>query len=202
MVAHADYAAVRSPKSRAGRIAAASFFDEWEHRKSPVAKEALDRIAAIYVIEDKAAFAPPPSGWHTARRPPRCSMRSSPGPRRPWQSCRQSRRWPRRSATPSSGAKRSPASSPTVGSKSTTTSPRTPCASSLWAEELSLRRFDTGGDRAAAIYTIVQTAKLNGVNPEAYLKDTLTKIADGHPINKIDQLMPWQMSSPAADQPA
>ena len=57
---------------------------------------------------------------------------------------------------------------------------------------------DTGGDRAAAIYTIVQTAKLNGVNPEAYLKDTLTKIAAGHPINKILQLMPWQMLPPAA----
>ena len=60
---------------------------------------------------------------------------------------------------------------------------------------------DTGGDRAAAIYTIVQTAKLNGVNPEAYLKDTLAKIAEGHPINKVDQLMPWQMNSPAAAQP-
>lgn len=50
---------------------------------------------------------------------------------------------------------------------------------------------DVGGVRAAAIYTIVQTAKLNGVNPEAYLNDTLTKIAEGHPINRIDQLMPW-----------
>lgn len=49
---------------------------------------------------------------------------------------------------------------------------------------------DTGGDRAAAIYTIVQTAKLNGVNPEAYLRDTLTRIADGHPINQIDPLTP------------
>jgi hypothetical protein len=58
---------------------------------------------------------------------------------------------------------------------------------------------DTGGDRAAAIYTIVQTAKLNGVNPEAYLKD---KIAAGHPNNKILQLMPWQMLPPAAVQPA
>ena len=37
---------------------------------------------------------------------------------------------------------------------------------------------DTGGDRAAVVYTIVQTAKLNGVNPETYLTDTLTKIAE------------------------
>jgi len=53
---------------------------------------------------------------------------------------------------------------------------------------------DTGGERAAALYTIVQTAKLNGVNPQAYLRDTLAKIADGHPINRVDELMPWQSS--------
>ena len=51
---------------------------------------------------------------------------------------------------------------------------------------------DRGGERAAAMYTILQTAKLNGVNPEAYLCDTLTKIADGHPISRINALMPWQ----------
>ena len=50
---------------------------------------------------------------------------------------------------------------------------------------------DAGGDRAAAMYTIMQTAKLSGVNPEAYLRDTLAAIAEGHPINRIDDLMPW-----------
>jgi transposase len=50
---------------------------------------------------------------------------------------------------------------------------------------------DTGGDRAAAIYTIVQTPKLNGLNPEAYLRDTLARIAEGHPISGIGELMPW-----------
>jgi hypothetical protein len=54
---------------------------------------------------------------------------------------------------------------------------------------------DTGGERAAAIYTLVQTAKLNDVNPEAYLKNILTKIADGHPINKIEALLPWHEKS-------
>ena len=53
---------------------------------------------------------------------------------------------------------------------------------------------DTGGDPAASIDTIVQTAKLNGVNPEAYLCETLTRIADGHPINRLDALMPWNMT--------
>jgi transposase len=53
---------------------------------------------------------------------------------------------------------------------------------------------DTGGDRAASIYTIMQTAKLNGMNPESYLCDTLSKIAEGHPISRIDELMPWRRS--------
>lgn len=50
---------------------------------------------------------------------------------------------------------------------------------------------DTGGDRAASMFTIFQTARLNGVNPEAYMRDTLTKIAEGHPISRIEELMPW-----------
>ncbi len=50
---------------------------------------------------------------------------------------------------------------------------------------------DIGGDRAESLYTIFQTAKLNRMNPEAYLRDTLTKIAEGHPISRIGQLMPW-----------
>jgi transposase len=49
---------------------------------------------------------------------------------------------------------------------------------------------DVGGERAAT-YTIVQTAKLNDVNPKLYLKDTLTRIAEGHPVNRIGALMPW-----------
>jgi transposase len=50
---------------------------------------------------------------------------------------------------------------------------------------------DSGGDRAAAMYSIMQTCKLNGANPEAYLRDTLAQIANGHPINRITELMPW-----------
>ena len=46
------------------------------------------------------------------------------------------------------------------------------------------------------MYSILQTAKLNRVNPEAYLTDTLASIADGHPINRIDELMPWAYQRP------
>jgi hypothetical protein len=57
---------------------------------------------------------------------------------------------------------------------------------------------DAGGERAAAMYSILQTAKLNDVNPEAYLTDTLTRMADGHPINRITELMPWAYLPPIA----
>jgi transposase len=49
---------------------------------------------------------------------------------------------------------------------------------------------DTGGDRAAIMYTLIETAKMNDLNPEAYLRDIIARIADHH-INKIDQLLPW-----------
>jgi transposase len=54
----------------------------------------------------------------------------------------------------------------------------------------------SGGKRAAAMYSILQTAKLNGVNPEVYLTDILAKIAAGHPISRISELMPWAFQSP------
>lgn len=52
---------------------------------------------------------------------------------------------------------------------------------------------DRGGDRAAAILSLIETAKLNGLDPEAYLRDVLARIAD-HPINRIDALLPWNMA--------
>jgi transposase len=50
---------------------------------------------------------------------------------------------------------------------------------------------DAGGQRAACLYTIIETAKMNAINPEAYLADVLARIAD-HPIRQIDALLPWR----------
>jgi transposase len=52
---------------------------------------------------------------------------------------------------------------------------------------------DEGGRRAAIMYTIIETAKMNGLDPEAYLADVLARIAD-HPANRIDELLPWNWS--------
>ncbi|WP_410051582.1 transposase domain-containing protein [Bradyrhizobium sp. SZCCHNR1043] len=49
---------------------------------------------------------------------------------------------------------------------------------------------DEGGRRAAAIYTLIQTAKLNNVDPQAWLADVLAKLPD-HPASKLADLLPW-----------
>ncbi len=59
---------------------------------------------------------------------------------------------------------------------------------------------DAGGERAAAMYSLIGTAKLNGVDPEAYLRHVLDRIAD-HPINRIAQLLPWNVGLDAAAAP-
>jgi transposase len=54
---------------------------------------------------------------------------------------------------------------------------------------------DRGGERAAAIYTLIGTAKLNGVDPQAWLADVLGRSAD-HPASKLDELLPWNWIKP------
>jgi transposase len=53
---------------------------------------------------------------------------------------------------------------------------------------------DAGGERAAAMYSLVETAKLNGLDPQAYLREVFARIAE-HPINRIEQLLPWNISA-------
>ena len=49
---------------------------------------------------------------------------------------------------------------------------------------------DRGGERAAAMYTLIATAKLNGIDPQGWLADVLRRIVD-HPVSRLDQLLPW-----------
>jgi transposase len=49
------------------------------------------------------------------------------------------------------------------------------------------------GERAARIYSLLGSAKLNGLDPELYLHHVLERIAD-HPINRIHELLPWNVS--------
>ena len=55
---------------------------------------------------------------------------------------------------------------------------------------------DRGGERAAAMYTLIATAKLNNVDPQAWLADVLRRIAD-HPARRLNELLPWNWNTPA-----
>ncbi len=57
---------------------------------------------------------------------------------------------------------------------------------------------DAGGERAAAIYSLIGSAKLNGLDPEAYLRRVLVCIAD-YPVNRIGDLLPWNLVPPTAE---
>ena len=59
---------------------------------------------------------------------------------------------------------------------------------------------NSGGERAAAMYTMIGSAKLNGIDPEAYLRHVLERIAH-HPINRIAELLPWtvQLDDPVEE---
>lgn len=53
---------------------------------------------------------------------------------------------------------------------------------------------DAGGERAAAIYSLIGSAKLNGLDPEHYLRTVLARIPE-HPVSRIAALLPWNLAT-------
>jgi transposase len=174
-------------------------FDVWETTKSAVAKTALDHIAEFYAIEDKARFAPPAERLaHRAAAIPlleaffawaeaterKLSARSE---------LAQALRYiiTRRTALTRFATDARLEADNNIAENAIR-------GIALGRKNWLFAGSDAGGERAAAMYSILQTAKLNSVNPEAYLTDTVAKIADGHPINRIAELMPWAYQTPVA----
>ena len=60
---------------------------------------------------------------------------------------------------------------------------------------------DAGGRRDAILYTLIETCRLNDIDPESWLADVIARIAD-HPINRLDDLLPWKWSSTSAQSKA
>ena len=59
---------------------------------------------------------------------------------------------------------------------------------------------DSGGQRAATLYSLIGTAKLNGLDPALYLRTVLAKLPE-HPINQIQQLLPWNLAPSLQNDP-
>jgi hypothetical protein len=82
-----------------------------------------------------------------------------------------------------------------IGSEVAFAVPKSPSASAVrhstgFGMNGETQRCRSRGERAAVIYSLIGTAKLNDVDPEAYLRFVLARIAD-HAINRVDELMPW-----------
>ena len=176
------------------------FYELYEAHKSAVAKETLERIAALYAVEEEIR------GRSAEERREVRNARSRP-------LLESLKQW----------------FEETLGKLSTKsdTTKAIRYAQGCWdalmrfcddghleidnnAAERSLRTVvlgrknylfcgsDNGGERAAAIYGLIGTAKLNGLNPEAYLREVLSRIAD-HPINRIEELLPWNLAAELTD---
>ena len=178
------------------------FHDVWEATKSPVAKEALDRIAAVYAIEEKARFAPAAERVeHRRETAPLLDKFFG---------------WAKATVAKLSGKLEfAKAFRYTIDRREALTrfvtdgrleADNNVAENAMRGIALGRKNYlfcgsDAGGERAAAIYTLVATAKLNGLNQETYLRGILTKVAEGHTINRIDELVPWRMIPSAAVSP-
>ena len=125
-----------------------------------------------------------------------------PGGKQRWRSCRRSPMWRWRSVTRSIVGVRCYGFVRTAASKiDNNAAERALRAVALGRKNYLFAGSDSGGERAAAIYSLLGSAKLNGIDPEAYLSTVLRRIAD-HPINRITELLPWNLfpaTPPAAE---
>jgi hypothetical protein len=82
----------------------------------------------------------------------------------------------------------------TAASASATTPPNERARHCPGAPVVAVRRLRPGGERAAAMYTLIATAKLNDIAPQAWLANVLARIAD-HPATRLHELLSWHWTA-------
>ena len=174
------------------------FYDDYASRKSAIAKEALDRIGALFDIERAIAGKPPDLRRSVRQRTARpkidelatwldAQLQKIPGKSDLAGAIRYARsRWHALTRYLDDGRLE-------ISNNAAENQIR-PVA--LGRKNWLFSGSDSGGERAAAFYTIIRTARLNGIEPEAYLRDVITRIGS-HPINRLGELLPWNMPRPA-----
>jgi transposase len=176
------------------------FFDISQSQSSPVANEALERIAAFYAIESEIR------GLPAAHRCTARQERSRPlvDAMKEWMDATLKRlsqksetakairyaltRWAALSRYCDDGR---------IEIDNNAAERALRCVA-LGRKNYLFAGSDAGGERAAMIYSLIGSAKLNGVNPEAYLRAVLSRIAE-HTITRIAELLPWNLQTNAED---
>ena len=169
------------------------FFDEHVNKPSATTTEALDRIGALYRIEDTIRGKPPDERRrvrHDDARPRLNALKAWIEATLPRLSAKTEvakamryalGRWSALSRYVDDGTLE-------IDNNAAERSIR---GVALGRKNWLFAGSDTGGERAAAIYSLIETCKLNGIDPVAYLRSVLTHIAD-HPINRVAELLPWK----------
>ena len=174
------------------------FFEVWEASKSPIAEEAVRRIAKLYEIE--AEIAGKPAELRLAAR--RTHSRPLLDAFHIWANAQRRRvsgktalgkafnyalrRWEALTSFALDGRL----------SIDNNLSERLLRGVAITRKNFMFVGSDSGGDRAAVFYTLIETAKLNGLDPEAYIAAIIDRMASGYPNKQLDALLPWNFKMP------